>query len=1195
MKYTSVSELIKAIDQSFIDVVKDYRLACIRNEFYGDDFKDSEVDIFISNRYPYLMKLIDDYREIKDTPYSCEYTDAIEKINELKRNAHDFRITIDRRRRQVKDSERNALTSISFFLSELYDRLQFEIDIITKCLNPFSEYVNELNDNGMTINEDPDYILYYINKCVILSHTNFFKDDCVNGLINLNKRVIETTAYKSEMLFRLGTLDFNFHFYDEAKIILKRAIEQIEMEIKEQDDDEKRYMLFSSYLMYVTSYEFSGDYIGALSILFGLEPDNKTKTGIIDIDDIIKTFENALSQRGCSLKDLLFSTTNENEKRAVIALLNDIFVTNIFKGRMAEFAYKNGYVFRKLIEKGNASFEEELEFVKDNGFDNDRHTPSQADIIRVHEHFNQCVEDNKPMHDYLHILSHCLNEEATAILANDKVGYNGKACDLMIIARALMLYVSENQAYYKNASLYKTCYATVFAEAGDFSIANASLQEFQKKAYSNLGVDSKAEINFYYYLISRIDSINNGKATYVDDENDESYIRFLNCCYRNFDFDAIAHMSLLSVEYYIATILQQHNLADLKRIVRDDKFFTDRIKNKIKGIGKSGHNIWLSNERRKVNYMYQFLRLFLSTSDKKFARTPQIYEIASKYLYYSNINTIVESERSERIPYIDYTDEINLKNSMESILDNYSYYEKKGSEYNYLSAGNCVFVSLKKYDDECYKKLGEEINSNQGLFFVHADVHRSQEIKEKLSYICNGEEMRIRFFNDDIGALREFFLFCVFERIKNDFVSPNGLFVMTPVHNAEPCKYQVTDFGNLLSEVYEKIGLSQFDEEEVDSQAQYEPSGVNRRVLSKGWIRRLEPHKEKIIWAAMLMKKQNSYESRYIYSFCFRGDELKTAVLLNPKECYESLGLLWTNKPVLHQNKCNSTTARCKNNLFDINATGKTGKRLQTLFLSMPELQWKKTQEEYPNGTLIIWKHVSVPYTIWRLVVVDVEKNVLKKDSDKNSIPTIICNKGNDEPFQTTRINNVDNWPVPYDISKNDRFVFISHLATASDIIKKELNECLEENNVRYWYDSELIVTEIWKEKIGGIIDSPNCVGAILFITDGMFFKSESIGFELEKFKKKKDRTQDFKVIPIVYNCRSEKDLEESYQLGYNNIYDREEVRKLLGIGNKDRKKIFLNTWNGENLSEYLEREKNSEGKREGALVSALSSLGVLA
>lgn len=466
----SVSELVAAVDPSFQEAVKKYRLKTIKNEFYGEDFKDSEVNIFIKNKYPFLMELIGKYSEIKDFNYACNYSQALKEITDfLKEQVHPMKKSIDQRIRMVDEKEKKELRSISFFLNELIDKLNFENDIIDKCLIPFSDYVKELSNNGMTINEDPDFILFYLNKCVLLSHTTFFKDDCVNGLMNLNKRVIGRNAYRSEALFRLGTLDFNFHFYDESKKILKKLIEQLEKELMDCDDDEKKYMLFSSYLMYVTSYEFTGDYISALAILFGLEPDSDQKSKICS--KIIQSFENALKKKNKVLDDLLFSTADETEKKSVIILLNDIFENNIFEGRMARFAYNNGAVFSRLIDLSNNSFYSDFDLVREEfrgttysqtEVDLKRtYTPTEADLRRVREHFSQTAEKNKPMHDYLHILSHCLNEQATAILANDQTGYNGEARDLMILARALMLYVSENHEYYENASLYKTCYATV--------------------------------------------------------------------------------------------------------------------------------------------------------------------------------------------------------------------------------------------------------------------------------------------------------------------------------------------------------------------------------------------------------------------------------------------------------------------------------------------------------------------------------------------------------------------------------------------------------------------------------------------------------------------------------------------------------------------------------------------------------------
>lgn len=1220
MKYNTVSTLIEAINPHFIDVVRNYRLNNIKNEFYDEDFRDSEVNIFIEAsdtgeyRYTEVMNLIKQYRRIKDHSYRCVYHEALGKIIELRKSVRNLKKLNDSRIKQVKASEQKELRSISFFLSEFNNRLSFEVDLIERCLNPFVEYVDDLKDSGMTINEDPDYILYYINKCVILSHTSFFRDDCINALSNVNKRVVGRNTYKSEMLFRLGTLDFNFHFYDEAKIIFRRTIEQLNQELNLNCTDEKKYMLFSSYLMYVTSYEFTGDYLAALAILFGLEPESKANDNICD--NIIDTFDNALRKKNKKLSDLMFSTTDSNSKETVVRILDGILVDNIFQGQMAEFAYKNGFVFQNILKNSNELFESDFDSVCQ-GFSKKDYYPSEEQTVRVRDHFIQYEEMNKPVHDYLHILSHCLNEEATAVLATVKEGLNKNASNIAIIARALMLYVSENNDYYHNANSYKTCFATVYAEAGDFSIANASLKEYvQSDDYSKLGVDSKAEIDFYYYLISRIDSINNGRGIYVNDENDEGYNHFLNCCYRNFDFDAIAHMSLLSIEYYIATLLHQNSLVELKEIVNDDDAFSTKIRNKIKSIGNLGHNIWLSNERRKVNYMYQFLKLFLKTVNHKYIRQPQIYEIASKYLYYSNINAIVESES---IPYLDYTEKDKLRESIKTIMLSYSYDEDKSSnDYYELSVGNCVYISSSLPSEELYRKLKEGISRNQGLFFVNVGMLDTQEINDDLSLECNGEETRIRLFSDEISALKEFFLFCVFERIKNDFVSPNGLFVMTPVHNAEPCKYQVTDFDELLLEVYEKIGCSEYEEEAVHVQVQYEPSCIDRRVLSKDWIRRIEPYKESIIWAATLMKRVDM-TSRHTYSFCLPGKEMKTAVLLNPENCYQKLQQICKAQKVLHRTH-NGYKNRCKNHFFFIGASVKSyNKRkqdrgilnkkytlmpelhsvrseLNEIFLSMPELQWKTIQEQNPKGTLIIWEDDEVkPYVFWRLVAIKKEIHSIMDDD----LPVKICNYGDDKPFQSTRRMGVSKWPKQYDVDNGENFVFISYSRTAKELIKKELNECLEKNNVRYWYSQELEVTKEWERVIADVIHKDNCVGAILFITGGEVFRSDSIVFELNEFVKKAEKNPKFSVISVVYNCDSENELEDIFQAEYDGSDDlrynkKENVRKLLEIGRRNRQRIFLNTWNGDTLLEYEEREKSYEGKGDGALINALRSINVI-
>ncbi len=97
-------------------------------------------------------------------------------------------------------------------------------------------------------------------------------------------------------------------------------------------------------------------------------------------------------------------------------------------------------------------------------------------------------------------------------------------------------------------------------------------------------------------------------------------------------------------------------------------------------------------------------------------------------------------------------------------------------------------------------------------------------------------------------------------------------------------------------------------------------------------------------------------------------------------------------------------------------------------------------------------------------------------------------------------------------------FIFISYSHCDSDVVFDCL-KVLDENNMNYWVDKELLSGDKWDETVLNVIDNANCKGAILFLSPD-YLKSEAAEKEIEYCFEKKKKGE-FTIGIISLNNRS--------------------------------------------------------------------------
>ena len=267
----TILNLIEQVQNKYQESLSNYENNCIVLEFGDLEYLDSDTNIFSYDEHPLLMELIDKYRQIQNKKYNRDYQDARNQLSELQKKENDYINGISHRIKQIENgkAKKRLESEISFIIKFQY-RLELAITLIDNCLIPFEEYVKKCEEEGIEICEDENYTLFLVNKCLILSHTSLFNDECITLIDKLTKRMKGRMEYSNSLLFSIGTLALRYRLFLNTIILSKQLIDKLRKKVVVNSaNDNEKYMFFSAYMMLISSYEYSGQYNEALATLIG--------------------------------------------------------------------------------------------------------------------------------------------------------------------------------------------------------------------------------------------------------------------------------------------------------------------------------------------------------------------------------------------------------------------------------------------------------------------------------------------------------------------------------------------------------------------------------------------------------------------------------------------------------------------------------------------------------------------------------------------------------------------------------------------------------------------------------------------------------------------------------------------------------------------------------------------------------------
>lgn len=462
-------------------------------------------------------------------------------------------------------------------------------------------------------------------------------------------------------------------------------------------------------------------------------------------------------------------------------------------------------------------------------------------------------------------------------------------------------------------------------------------------------------------------------------------------------------------------------------------------------------------------------------------------------------------------------------------------------------------------------------------------------LDENKSNIKSAEEddpdnARIRYFNNESAAIKEFFLMATLIKIKEDFINPSRIFIMTPVNNAEPCKFLVQDNRSFIRESYENEVDSEYEFDDVNSQ--YSLSLIRPSFLSRDWLVRLNYASKNWEWAITFMLKDDKMRDTK-YTVYYQDKQPMSSIIQNRQKCENNLNKIYKKSAIKHARKCNSLRQCYVWKVDKINQP-----EIKQLLSSFPEIVWEENVRNFERGNLLLWKSIHEQRTVWRIV--------FAKDSEEiDRMMMALCNCGQEVPFSKRKEEAIQSWPVPYDALEGDKpYVFICHLGKEDNFVKEELNSFFEVHGIRYWYDHEMILGDDWFKKVKNIIGKKNCVGCIMLVTKQEFFESYSINREFVEIERKKRENPDFSIVPIIYGCYGDEELNEMVRRAYGQgNYSQQNAYKtcidLIGIGHSEHLKIYLNEVNGDCLQAYHLNELN-RGRKMGAVLELCKTLHVI-
>lgn len=1206
--FGNLHECIEFFKNKFNDIQEKYNIAKFELEFEDAKYKEDENNIFGDIRFKKLSEFIETEAQLYRVD-NFHYSEIKNIIDNLIININKWSNNLRYRKIQGITEARRVYNSEKYYLRDMEIRLHYFSSIL-ECLIGMEEVEDSMPAQGREISTDSEYEVFLLNKCILLNQVSYCRKKCTTMLLELNKRINNSNRFNSEFLYKIGELNFELQNYNDAQLFLGRAIKKLEIEsnddkIMGRENDIVNDMLFSAYQLQVLGYEFCGFYDKAIYLL--VENDSSflnwdKKAGFECAKRVVDIFDKKLNKVG-GVKALAYSSDNTDtakQKRIdIISWIDDIISDNLFQSPIFNYVQKetNQIVFERLVDYENDKLRQRISLCKKG---------NDAKKNSVYNTNKLLKENNNILYEYIHILAHCLNEYGVTCFR--KYNNSVKDCsrndevfiqNLILLGRALMLYVSEK------LSIYKTCYATTYAEAGDFGIAKNELESvLNSEKYKGADVTTKAEIIFFTYLINSLDKIERGNYRQFW-KKDELYDRYLNYCYRSFDYDAIAHMKVYDFRHSMASIMQHRDLREMAHhfyVFSENKDNTGKTPYEkfISEVYFQNTNRRLKCEYEKVKYMYHFLQSLFErfkedyqyNTNKDSMNTVKILDYALKYMH--NHNFLLDESIDERIDYIDSSD---LK-SVKKIFPNVDI------KTNGIISEFCEMVILGSESEK--KEFIEGLpfiqkDKSSKMFFVICEDYsllRNELRKDKRIKMNNIKNMR--FFETIEKGLNEFVILNTFFNIKSDFNDTKNIFILTPIGTAQSCKYRVGNDIELIVDAFNpqyKVDLDQ----PRNILTQY--SAVAERFWNEEpWERKLnDPRLAKeitLIISLMYDKEGDNTFTKYRYKYNV-SDDWKDAVLFLPISLIRMIDDLYdddTYDRTKEHMECNSPQNNCSVQKVDnIKSWNYNEYTFEEIEKSFPEVNFSDV--EY----LLLWYGQMGSFVSWRMVFV--KKNSKRKNIDK--IMQIMCSLGKG-PIFTPNTGMIEyKWPEPYEYEKHsDNFLFICHSGNDDDLIKKELNEFFMHNHIPVWYDKDKLVNDRgWKERIQNVIQNKQCVGCVVMITNSRFFGSEAIQFEILMADAECKRCRavqiagkkNFAIIPIVYGIDDSEEnkskLDLLKEMMRNSISDLESMTKIEKciIPRSDKVITFVNK--NQSLTEYTEKEIK-EG-RNGSILKACNELGI--
>ena len=1184
----NLHDKIVEMKREFVVIQENYHINKYKLECHDDEYKDSEDNIFDDNRRWKLDQFIALEAQLYRNS-SLRYAEMLKILKQLSSNIANWLRSMRGRTYQGISQAKKVYNSEKYYLQDMKIRLDYYTRILC-FLDELEQYESDQLKDGIELSADSEYDAYLLNKCVLLSQVGYCKNECTRLVKVLNNRVSNSPLYNGDFYYKLAELNFGLQRYQDAQRFLEKTIDLLKYELREGGFDTHRSfqlhdMLFAAYQLRVLGYEFCGDYKKAIVELTGKTP-----------VEIVSIFKEIIPEQ--SFESLHYSSdsvgkhadkTSAKRKR-VINIIDRCIRSNVFSSEMSSYVYntENQRIFEKLVDYEN---KRTIGLIKSCGIREEYiDKVLLANLIEA--------EDVNIMNEYIHVLAHCINEYGVTFMKRHKNENEEElANNMLLLGRALMLYVSEKRA------MYKSCYATTYAEAGDTWIARNELKRIiEDRDYANYDVTTKAEIAFFYYIINSMYLIENNEFDSFDEIDNGLYNRYLNYCYRNFDYDAIAHMRVYSFRNKIAELLQA---GDLLTMAKNFLEFSKQKSNEKTVYQEFVDNVYFqnSNERlrceyEKAKYMYQFLTYFfrelVESPNAQVFRSPQIVDYAFKYIHYYNAS--INNSVGQSITYVNFND---IESDIGILTNLLTDAERKN---NIVASDHCRLVLL--YDDEMISDFIEHISkydseAHSKMFFLACnDVTTLEEVKKLIRAKNINIYPRFRMFASLSEGIKEFIIFTTFFIIKDDFFNPNNIFVMTPIGTAKACRYRIANSIDLIEDCFAKnttvpVGI----QKEINTQYRAVAEASTREMAWESGLNS-DKYREYVSYVVSVTYDCNSNSNVVKYKYKYDvSDQWKEARLFSPSRWQRNMENIYSmlkyesSKIVSHRSECSHGGANCSVVLidnvddgdYDVNIDDNDFVEVTKSLVNIGNNRCQKA---------LVWRGTNNSYVSWRFVSLDKSCPI----HIINEIRQIMCCKGQElvfAPVHDTFMSKKYKWPDPHDyLASNQKFLFVSHAGRDDELVKQELNEFFVKHKVPLWYDKEkLVKDDTWKERVMEVISHPNCAGVVVLVTNSAFFKSEAIQYELMVASAvKKKAKKDFAVLPIIYGVAS--NYLELRNLILTSIDDDDTFMEIKKIVVPDNNKVITYLCPNQSLVEYTQNEVNDG--RNGSVVSALLELKII-